>query len=67
MKFKLYIFGLSYYAQIWSCKQEPLMPYNPYDDIIYPIDNVPVDTLSANSLTRVHKEVFEPNVTYWLS
>ena len=61
MKFKLYIFGLVILcANFWSCKQEPLMPYNPYDDIIYPIDNVPVDTLSANSLTRVHKEVFEP-------
>ena len=39
MKFKLYIFGLVILcANFWSCKQEPLMPYNPYDDIIYPIE-----------------------------
>lgn len=45
---------------LWACKEDPPLPYNPYDDIIYPIDEVPIDTLTANSLTRVHKEVFNP-------
>jgi hypothetical protein len=43
-----------------ACKEEPVLPYNPYDDIVYPVDEVPVDTLGAHSLTRVHKEVFDP-------
>ena len=45
---------------LWACKKEPLAPYNPYDDIMHPIDDIPLDTLSPNSLTRLHDEVFEP-------
>lgn len=61
MNWKLYILGIALLATaLWSCREEPPMPYNPYDDIIYPVDNVPTDTLSATSLTRLHQEVFDP-------
>lgn len=61
MNWKVYIIGLGVIAcTFWACKKDVPMPYNPYDDIIYPIENVPVDTLGPNTLTRTHKEVFEP-------
>ena len=67
MNWKFYILVLgTLCAILWSCREEPPMPYNPYDDIIYPVENVPTDTLSATSLTRTHQEVFEPKCNVWV-
>ena len=42
-----------------SCKKD-VQPYNPYADIIYPVNNINDNSSSPNSLTRTHEEVFEP-------
>lgn len=61
MNWKFYILGLGFLCSVlWACREEPPMPYNPYDDIIYPVDDPPIDTLSITSLTRLHQEVFDP-------
>jgi len=52
----LFILGLL----LWGCGNEVQEPYNPYSDIIYPIDGNTVDNFSPNSLSRTHNEVFEP-------
>lgn len=45
---------------LWSCGEDIPEPYNPYSEIIYPIESNPVDNSSPNSLSRTHNEVFEP-------
>lgn len=45
---------------LYSCKEEIPEPYNPYNDIVYPIDDVPEIDENLNSLSRTHQEVFEP-------
>ena len=42
-----------------GCKKDT-QPYNPYNNIIYPINNFIDDSKNPNSLTRTHNEVFEP-------
>ena len=43
---------------LYSCKEEIPEPYNPYNDIVYPIDDVPEIDENLNSLSRTHQEVF---------
>ena len=45
---------------LWSCGDDVPEPYNPYSEIVYPIDGNPVDNSSPHSLSRTHNEVFEP-------
>ena len=57
--FIIYAF-ISTTLMLWSCKEEVPEPYNPYDYIVYPVDNPPTDNSNPNSLSRTHQEVFEP-------
>ena len=43
-----------------ACKEEIPEPYNPYDDVVYPVSIEPIDNSEAHSLSRTHNEVFEP-------
>lgn len=43
-----------------ACKEEIPEPYNPYDDVVYPVSIEPTDNSEAHSLSRTHNEVFEP-------
>lgn len=45
---------------LWGCGDDVPEPYNPYSEVIYPIDGNPVDNSSPHSLSRTHNEVFEP-------
>ena len=45
---------------ILGCDKENTDPYNPYDDIIYDIGNVYIDSLNNHSIIKVHRDVFAP-------
>jgi hypothetical protein len=42
-----------------SCKKETPEPPNPYDDIVYPTDSVPTDTVNPNSITGIHRNILQ--------
>ena len=60
-RFNYYLFSLVILTAciLISCKKD-VQPYNPYADIIYPVNNINDNSSSPNSLTRTHEEVFEP-------
>jgi len=56
----LYLFILLGFVQLSSCTKETEEPDNPYDLIDYGNQTDPVDTLSATSITGLHRNVFLP-------
>jgi hypothetical protein len=43
-----------------GCKDDTVIPHNPYDDIVYPTPPAPIDTLNPNSIVALHRDIFHP-------
>ena len=47
---------------LWdSCKKDPVPPANPYDDIDYGGSGTPSDSVDANSIVGLHRNIFSVN------
>lgn len=43
-----------------GCKEDTVIPPNPYDDIVYPTPPSPIDTLDPNTIVAIHRDILQP-------
>lgn len=61
MKKNLLLLGtlLGCVVVLWTaCKPDAVIPPNPYDDLVYPTPDPPIDTLDPNSLVAIQRDIF---------
>ena len=64
MKFRKYIallLGVGLLLTLWQgCKNDPVLPDNPFDDIEYPEPDPPAPEPDPNSIVGIHKNILVP-------